>query len=72
MDTALLIETLNRALGYRHVEQQTLLIHTYQGEQYRASDYQDLLARHEIACSMSAKGCWVNAVVESFFPTLKL
>lgn len=33
----------------------------------------DLLARHEIVCSMSAKGCcWANAVVESFLSTLKL
>jgi putative transposase len=41
--------------------------------QYRASEYRDLLAKHEIACSMSAKACcWDNAVVESFFSTLKL
>jgi len=47
----------------------TLLI----GSEYRATDYRDLLAKHEISCSMSAKSCcWDNAVVESFFSTLKL
>jgi putative transposase len=48
-------------------------VHWDQGSQYRATDYRDLLRKHEIVCSMSAKDCcWDNAVVESFFPTLKL
>ena len=73
MDAALVIEALNRALGHRQAEPETLLIHTDQGSQYRASDYRDLLANHAIVCSMSAKGyCWDNAVVESLFSTLKL
>jgi transposase InsO family protein len=73
MDAALVIEALNRALGHRQVEPEQLLIHTDQGSQYRASDYRELLGKHEIVCSMSAKGCcWDNAVVESFFSTLKL
>ena len=73
MGAALVVETLQRALGHRQVEPETLLIHTDQGSQYRATDYRDLLAKHEIVCSMSAKGCcWDNAVVESFFSTLKL
>jgi putative transposase len=73
MDATLVIEALNRALGQRHVEPEQLLIHTDQGSQYRASDYRALLSKHEISCSMSAKGCcWDNAVVESFFSTLKL
>ena len=34
--------------------------------------YRRLLESHKISCSMSAKGCcWDNAVVESFFSTLK-
>ena len=38
-----------------------------------ATDYKELLKKHQIRCSMSAKGCcWDNAVVESFFSTLKL
>jgi transposase InsO family protein len=72
MDTALVMEALNRALGHRRVEPEQLIIHTDQGSQYRASDYRKLLRKHGISCSMSAKGCcWDNAVVESFFSTLK-
>jgi transposase InsO family protein len=73
MDAALVIEALNRALGHRQVEPETLLIHSDQGSQYRATDYRDLLREQKVVCSMSAKGCcWDNAVVESFFSTLKL
>ncbi len=72
MDTALVMEALNRALGHRRVEPEQLIIHTDQGSQYRASDYRKLLQKHEISCSMSAKGCcWDNAVEGSFFSTLK-
>jgi putative transposase len=73
MDAALVIEALSRALGHRQVEPEQLLIHTDQGSQYRANDYRELLQKEKITCSMSAKGCcWDNAVVESFFSTLKL
>jgi len=68
MDTDLVMEALNRALGHRRVEPEQLTIHTDQGSQYRASDYRKLLWKHEISCSISAKGCcWDNAVVESFY-----
>jgi len=73
MDAALVIEALNRALGHRQIEPEKLLLHTDQGSQYRATDYRDLLREQKIIRSMSAKGCcWDNAVVESFFSTLKL
>ena len=73
MDAALVIEALKRALGQRQVKAEQLLIHTDQGSQYRATDYRELLKKHQIHCSMSAKSCyWDNAVVESFFSTLKL
>jgi transposase InsO family protein len=73
MDAPLVIEALGRALGHRQVEPDQLLINTDQGTQYRANVYQELLQNEEITCSMSAKGCcWDNAVVESFFSTLKL
>jgi transposase InsO family protein len=65
-------EALNRALGHRQIEPDQLLIHTDQGSQYRATAYRQLLEGRKISCSMSAKGCcWNNAVVESFFSTLK-
>ena len=56
MDTALVIVALDRALGHHLVEPEHLIIHTDQGRQYRASDYRKLLRKHEISCSMSAKG----------------
>lgn len=41
--------------------------------QYASGDYQQVLARHGIVCSMSRRGnCWDNAVAESFFATLKV
>ena len=72
MEATLVLEALNRALGHRQIEPDQLLIHTDQGSQYRETSYRQLLTTHKISCSMSAKGCcWDNAVVESFFSTLK-
>ena len=40
--------------------------------QYASHDYRDALDQAGITCSMSRRGdCWDNAVVESFFGTLK-
>ena len=50
-----------------------LLLHSDQGSQYAADDYQARLEGAGIVCSMSRKGnCWDNAVMESFFHTLKV
>ena len=66
-----MIEALNRPLGQRQVEPEKLLAHTDQRSHYRASDYPDLLRKHEISCSMSAKTCcWDHAVAERHFSTL--
>lgn len=49
-----------------------LVHHSDRGSQYASGDYQALLDRHEMVCSMSRKGdCWDNAPMESFFGTLK-
>jgi putative transposase len=49
-----------------------LLHHSDRGSQYASWDYQKLLTVHGMVCSMSRKGnCWDNAVMESFFGTLK-
>ncbi len=55
-DAALVVEALHRAFCLRQLEPETLLHHTDQGSQYRATDYRDLLRKREIICSMSAKG----------------
>ena len=49
-----------------------VLHHTDRGSQYAATTYRELLASHGLTASMSRRGnCWDNAVVESFFHTLK-
>lgn len=49
-----------------------LLHHSDRGVQYACGDYRALLEEHGIACSMSRRGnCYDNAVMESFFSTLK-
>jgi transposase InsO family protein len=49
-----------------------LIHHSDRGVQYACEEYQRLLADAEIVPSMSRKAnCWDNAVVESFFSTLK-
>ena len=48
------------------------VVHSDQGSQYASFDYQRLLLAHGLVCSMSRKGhCSDNAVVESFFHTIK-
>lgn len=50
-----------------------LIMHTDRGSQYCSQQYQDLVSRHGIRCSMSHKGlCYDNAVMERFFLNLKM
>ena len=49
-----------------------LLHHSDQGCTYASEDYQSLLDARGIVCSMSRRGnCYDNAVMESFFSTVK-
>ena len=49
-----------------------LICHSDRGSQYASHLYQDTLEEYGFTCSMSRKGnCYDNAVVESFFATLK-
>jgi putative transposase len=49
-----------------------LLHHSDRGSQYTSGNYQTLLAQAQIAPSMSGTGsCYDNAMMESFFATLK-
>ena len=71
METPLITRALENAIGQR-LPDDGLLHHSDRGSQYASEDYQDLLDRNKITCSMSRRGnCWDNAVVESFFGTLK-
>jgi transposase InsO family protein len=67
----LVIDALNMAIGQRCPEGE-LLHHSDRGSQYTSDDFRDELHKHNIQCSMSARGnCYDNAVVESFFGLLK-
>lgn len=71
MTTTLTLKALEMALQQRPVPV-GLLHHSDRGSQYGAMAYQLRLAARGIRCSMSRPGnCWDNAVVESFFATLK-
>ena len=49
-----------------------LLHHSDQGGPYASEDYQKILEAQGITCSMSRRGnCYDNAVMESFFSTVK-
>ena len=63
----LIMKALKQALWNRHIKE-GLMHHSDRGCQYTSSDFQELIKRHGIKLSMSAKGhCYDNAVAESFF-----
>ena len=70
-DRHVTINALEMALQ-RRCPEIGLLHHSEQGCTYASEDYQILLAEHGIVCSMSRRGnCHDNAVMESFFSTVK-
>jgi transposase InsO family protein len=70
-ETGLVIAALRMALQARKPPT-GLLHHSDRGSQYASNDFQQVLNGHGISCSMSRKGnCYDNAVMESFFATLK-
>lgn len=72
IDGALTLSALRMALEHGRPPQ-GLLHHSDRGSQYAAGPYQAVLRHHGLEVSMSRAGdCYDNAVVESFFSTLKL
>ena len=70
-DRWLTIHALEMALT-RRCPDAGLLHHSDRGSPYTSADYQDVLDAHGITCSMSRPGnCYDNAVMESFFATVK-
>jgi len=68
----LVSEALHMAIKQRNPSR-GLLLHSDRGSQYASECYQVLLGKKGILCSMSRKGnCWDNAVMESFYRTLKV
>lgn len=70
---SLIKDALTMAIERRGQEKvKGLLLHSDRGIQYASSDYQQLLRSKAMKCSMSRKGnCWDNAVMESFYHSLK-
>jgi transposase InsO family protein len=72
LTSTLVCEALLMALWLRRPAKGQLIFHSDRGVQYASDAFRKLLKAHGIAGSMSRKGdCWDNAVVESFFGTLK-
>jgi putative transposase len=70
-DRHLTIKALEMALK-RRCPEAGLLHHSDRGCTYASEDYQALLDARDITCSMSRRGdCYDNAVMESFFSTVK-
>jgi putative transposase len=70
-DTRLALTALTMALDARNPPP-GLLHHSDRGSPYGSDDYLAVLDARGIVPSMSRKGdCWDNAVIESFFATLK-
>jgi putative transposase len=71
INAELTLEALRMALEQRQPPR-GLLHHSDRGSQYAAGPYQSVLRRHGVKVSMSRAGdCFDNAVVESFFRSLK-
>lgn len=70
-DQHVALQALHMALAHRR-PRPGLIHHSDQGALYTSVAYQRLLAQRRVIPSMSRKGnCFDNAVVESFFSTLK-
>jgi putative transposase len=70
-DEALTLAALRMAIEHRR-PRPGLVHHSDRGTTYASTEYQDVLQQNGLQVSMSRRGnCWDNAVVESFFSTLK-
>jgi putative transposase len=67
----LVVDALLMAV-WRRKPQGKVIVHSDQGSQYGSDDWLRLCGAHNLEPSMSRRGnCWDNAVVESFFSSLK-
>lgn len=71
MKAKLVCDALTMAIWQRRPKA-GLIVHSDRGSQYASKQYRQQLKANKFIGSMSRKGdCWDNAVVESFFGTLK-
>jgi putative transposase len=74
LETDIVIHALNIAKQQQKpILEDDLIHHSDRGVQYASLEFKKALAKLKATSSMSRKGnCWDNAVMESFFATLKL
>lgn len=71
INTQLVINSLNQAIINRN-PQPGLIFHSDRGSQYGSDEFRSIISKNQFLQSMSGKGnCYDNAVVESFFHTIK-
>lgn len=70
LNTALVERALNQALRHRNPSH-GLIHHSDRGCQYTSEEFNKIAKRNGITLSMSSTGSYDNAVIESFFHTLK-
>ena len=67
------VKPLSVAATHATSRPRELLHHSDRGSQYTSEAFQRLMAEHGVACSLSRSGnVWDNAVMESFFSSLKV
>ena len=72
MKSDLVCDAMRMAIAFRQPRPDELTHHSDRGSQYASQAFKQLLKKHKIKGSMSRKGdCWDNAVIESFFGSLK-
>jgi len=72
LNSKLAQRALHHAIKQRRPDKD-LLVHSDQGKEYYANEYQALLNDNGFICSMSRRGnCYDNAAMESFFHSLKV
>lgn len=74
LHSGLVVDALKAAIGTQNIGSANgLIAHTDRGSQYASDNYLSVLSSANITASMSRKGnCYDNAMVESFFRTLKV
>lgn len=72
MTTELVSNALTMALWRRHFPK-GVIVHSDRGSQYCSKDYQQLLVKNQLICSMSKRGdCYDNAAMESWNHSFKV
>ena len=72
MTADLVCDALQMAI-FKRKRPKGVIVHSDRGSQYCSHAYRELLEKHQLQGSMSAKGnCYDNACAESFFHSLKV